>query len=190
MNELVTVNDGKPVTTSLKVAEVFGKEHAKVLRSIESLECSPEFNRANFGLVEYTDAKNEKRPSYNITRDGFVFLAMGFTGKKAAQFKETYIAEFNRMENSLKQISGGGIVAEIARVMKETLLENARLQHDVAFLSHFKPNSKPGEIAKNGLPKNQFRRGFFCSKNGKNTCVLLEHPTLPGLYEEYKQVQA
>ncbi|EBA6490188.1 Rha family transcriptional regulator, partial [Salmonella enterica] len=51
--------------------------------------------------VEYIDAKGEKRPMYEMTKDGFVFLVMGFTGKKAAAFKEAYIAEFNRMEAEL-----------------------------------------------------------------------------------------
>ncbi|EPX4070212.1 Rha family transcriptional regulator, partial [Shigella flexneri] len=51
----------------------------------------------------YTDAKGEKRPMYQITKNGFVFLVMGFTGKKAAAFKEAYIAEFDRMEAELRQ---------------------------------------------------------------------------------------
>ncbi|ENX6807224.1 Rha family transcriptional regulator, partial [Escherichia coli] len=44
-----------------------------------------------------------KLPMYQITKNGFVFLVMGFTGKKAAAFKEAYIAEFDRMEAELRQ---------------------------------------------------------------------------------------
>ncbi|EAA8353954.1 Rha family transcriptional regulator [Salmonella enterica] len=99
----VTIENGRAVTTSVAVAEYFRKLHKNVIQKIETLECSPEFNRLNFKPVDYTDAKGEKRPAYQITKNGFVFLVMGFTGKKAAIFKEAYIAEFDRMENELRQ---------------------------------------------------------------------------------------
>lgn len=97
----VFIHNGKAVTTSRYVAEYFEKRHERVLDKIRSLDCSIEFNEHNFVLVEYTDTKGEKRPMYEMTKDGFVFLVMGFTGKKAAAFKEAYIAEFNRMEAEL-----------------------------------------------------------------------------------------
>lgn len=97
----VTIHNGQAVTTSLDVADYFGKLHKNVIQKIESIDCSEEFNRLNFQPVDYTDAKGEKRPMYTMTKDGFVFLVMGFTGKKAAAFKEAYIAEFNRMEAEL-----------------------------------------------------------------------------------------
>lgn len=99
--DLVVV-DGQITTTSLQIAEHFGKRHKNVMQAIANLECSPEFNRLNFQPVEYLDAKGEKRPCYRITRDGFVFLAMGFTGKEAAQWKEAYITAFNKMEAELR----------------------------------------------------------------------------------------
>lgn len=101
MNELVTIQKGRGITTSLLVAQVFGKQHKNVLRAIGLMECSDTFHRLNFEPVEYVDVKGEKRPMCLITRDGFAFLAMGFTGKKASQFKEQYIAAFNRMERIL-----------------------------------------------------------------------------------------
>ena len=67
------------------------------------LDCSVDFNQANFGLVTYQDAKGEQRPMYYMTRDGFTFLAMGFTGKIAAKFKEAYINAFNEMEEMLRK---------------------------------------------------------------------------------------
>ena len=75
------------------------KEHGKILSRFGA--GGGEFNARNFALVEYRDAKGEARPQYLMTRDGFTFLAMGFTGAKAARFKELYIAEFNRMEEEL-----------------------------------------------------------------------------------------
>ena len=90
--------DGKPVTTSLLVADRFAKRHGNVLMALRKLECSEEFNALNFKLVEYRDSKGETRPMYEITRDGFMFLAMGFTGKEAAEWKEKFIEAFNRVE--------------------------------------------------------------------------------------------
>ncbi|EID5174422.1 Rha family transcriptional regulator [Salmonella enterica] len=97
----VFIHNGKAVTTSRYVADYFIKRHDDVLKKIRQLDCSAEFNARNFADVEYTDTKGEKRPMYEMTKDGFVFLVMGFTGKKAAAFKEAYIAEFNRMEAEL-----------------------------------------------------------------------------------------
>lgn len=99
---LVMVSNDRVVTTSLQVAEKFGKLHKNVIRAIKNLDCSEAFNRLNFEPVEYTDAKGEKRIMYYITRDGFAFLVMGFTGKVAAKFKEAYINAFNEMEDILR----------------------------------------------------------------------------------------
>ena len=101
IENIVEIDDGKMFTTSLIVAEAFEKEHKDVLRAITNLECSQEFNERNFAPVEYRDAKGEMRPAYRLTRDGFSFLAMGFTGKKAAAWKEKFLMAFNAMEEAL-----------------------------------------------------------------------------------------
>ena len=86
-----------PMTDSLKVADVFGKRHDNILQALKNLDCSEEFNALNFKVVKYTDEKGEKRPKVLMTQDGFTFLVMGFRGKKAAEFKEAYIKQFNEM---------------------------------------------------------------------------------------------
>lgn len=78
----ITISNGRAVTTSFAVAEYFCKRHDNVLRAIANIECSEKFNALNFEDVTYTDAKGEQRPMYQITKNGFVFLVMGFTGKK------------------------------------------------------------------------------------------------------------
>lgn len=100
--DLELVN-GVPVVNSLKIAECFGKQHQHVLRDIKALQADlpGDFNASNFGLVEYLDAKGEKRPAFNLTRDGFTLLAMGFTGKQALAWKLRYIEAFNAMEGRL-----------------------------------------------------------------------------------------
>ncbi|HBC0354047.1 TPA: Rha family transcriptional regulator [Salmonella enterica subsp. enterica serovar Napoli] len=102
----ITIHDNRPVTTSVSVANFFGKQHKHVLEKIRSLDCSPAFTAANFSTVAITTQAGfdeRETEAYEMTKDGFVFLVMGFTGKKAARFKEAYIAEFNRMEEEIRQ---------------------------------------------------------------------------------------
>ncbi|MHA3104143.1 Rha family transcriptional regulator [Acinetobacter sp. ANC 3791] len=104
----VSIINNQTLTTSLKVAEVFGKRHTHVLEKIEKLDCSTEFTSANFlAHEEIIQAGAVKRPSkyYQMTKDGFIFLVMGFTGTKAAQIKEQYITLFNLMAQKLLQQS-------------------------------------------------------------------------------------
>ena len=87
------------ITNSILVAKHFKKRHSDVMRAVKNCECSKEFSERNFALVEYVDAKGEKRPMYEMTKNGFSFIAMGFTGKQAAQFKESYINAFDEMSS-------------------------------------------------------------------------------------------
>jgi len=103
VSHLVFIEGNDLVTDSLTVADVFNKRHADVLKSIESLNCSTEFSERNFSLAEYKDAQQKVRPKYLLKRDGLMFLVMGYTGERAAQMKESYIYEFNRMEQQIKQ---------------------------------------------------------------------------------------
>ena len=97
-------NEEQIVTSSRMVAEKFEKRHSDVLRSIANLECSPEFTQRNFALSSYKDESGKENKEYLITKDGFVMLAMGFTGEKAFRFKEAYINAFNSMAQDLKRI--------------------------------------------------------------------------------------
>jgi Rha family phage regulatory protein len=102
-SEVISIINNQPRTTSLKVAEVFGKLHKNVLRAIDNLDCSTEFRRLNFELChKNSDLQNGKpQPYHEMTKDGFMFLVMGFTGKQAARIKEAYIAAFNWMADQL-----------------------------------------------------------------------------------------
>lgn len=103
--DLILVHNDELRTTSLKVAEAFGKLHKDVLRKIESLGCSSEFSSAHFcAHVENQQVGTARRDMkyYEMTKDGFMFLVMGFTGEKAAQVKEAYISAFNWMAARLR----------------------------------------------------------------------------------------
>lgn len=93
----------KTITTSETIAKVFGKLHKNVLRDIrEILEAGDdEFNRLNFELVEFIDKKGEKRPMFEMTKDGFLLLVMGYKTKKAMAIKIAYIKAFNFMQEQL-----------------------------------------------------------------------------------------
>lgn len=101
-NDAVVLKNGHAVTTTMKVAEIFGKRHDKVLRAIDNLECSEEFRRANFGAANYLDKQGKSRPMYEMQKNGVAWLVTGFTGPEAARFKEAYIMAFDLMEAALR----------------------------------------------------------------------------------------
>ncbi|WP_270350816.1 Rha family phage regulatory protein [Escherichia coli] len=113
----IAIVDGQAVTSSLAVANFFSKRHDDVLKKIRTLECSASFTARNFSVSDYTDCTGRKLPCYQITRDGFAFLAMGFTGKRAARFKEAYINAFNLMEKLLSKPSTLSDAADNASVL-------------------------------------------------------------------------
>jgi len=127
--------DGQLYVTSLEVAECFEKEHGKVIRSIENLECSQMFRQANFGLSSYVNKQGRKMPMYLITRDGFTMLAMGFTGKKAVAWKERFIEAFNAMEHQLSvskqfDFDAQAILQNLDNCMK--MLSQHSVEHSVS----------------------------------------------------------
>ena len=122
----VMVVNGKevPAVTSPQVAEAFGKEHYNVVRDIRATaaKCSESFNALNFELVDYKDAKGERRPMYVLTKDGMMMLTMGYTTPEAMRIKEAYIMRFNEMDRELAAPKIAGIPiphfddpAEVAR---------------------------------------------------------------------------
>jgi anti-repressor protein len=124
MKELVFKGESNQVlTNSLLVAEKFGKEHNKVIRDIQNLSCSDEFRVANFGVSSYISLQNKELPMYVMTKDGFSFLVMGYTGVKAGMFKEEYIKAFNKMEETIKN---GGF--NVPKSFREALLLAAEQQ--------------------------------------------------------------
>lgn len=102
LSQAVFIQNQQIKTDSLKVADAFGKRHTHVLRAIETLDCPNEFREPNFGLANYIDEQGKPRPMYEMTKDGWMFLVMGFTGEKAAQIKIAFINAFNAMATLLQ----------------------------------------------------------------------------------------
>lgn len=142
---------GKIVTSSQAVAYYFGKRHDNVISSIRGLlnfkdtqggiPKNGETLKKWFYEYQYTNEQNyQTYPAFLMTRDGFTLLAMGFTGKKALEWKIRYIQAFNEMERKLKEQEN--LVAEnsaakfktpdvappevLAQARAKTMLMNAR----------------------------------------------------------------
>lgn len=126
--ELVFCGENSQVlTSSLLVAEKFGKAHDNVLKAVRNIllggvvknDETPMFAESTY----YNEQNGQTYPMFVMNRDGFTLLAMGFTGKKALQFKLDYIAAFNKMEQIIKQgqkkLSGAEFLLQQAQLMVE-----------------------------------------------------------------------
>ncbi|NDY71815.1 hypothetical protein DO021_01530 [Desulfobacter hydrogenophilus] len=98
----ITETNGKLMVPSVMVAEHFKKRHDNIIRTIKSLEIPQNFRLLNFEESSYINEQNKTQPAMNMTRDGFVLLVMGFTGKRAMEWKLKYIEAFNAMEKAQK----------------------------------------------------------------------------------------
>lgn len=129
LNDAIFVQNDQVRTTSLKVAEAFGRQHKNVIQKIETLECSAEFASANFSAhvqkVSIGNGANRESKYYEMTKDGFMFLVMGFTGKVAAQIKEAYINAFNAMAAQLAS-QGAELPESTGRQLQRKLTPDER----------------------------------------------------------------
>ena len=144
------------------VADAFEKGHREVLRSIDQILSedsgySAEFNRCNFAPISYTDVRGRKQRCYAMTRDGFTALVMGFTGKKAARFKEFYIKRFNEMERFI-----GALVS--AREQFPKLTAQIRLLHPDAKPYHYSNECDMLNRIVIGMSAKQFREAHGLEK--------------------------
>ena len=123
-------NKGTPVTDSLKVADVFGKQHKNVLQQIRNMLGQAENSACQKWFYEtiFLDAQNKPRPMYVMNRDGFSLLAMGLTGAKAMKFKVAFIEQFNKMELMLQNAKN----QSFSKVIPQTFSEALRLAADQA----------------------------------------------------------
>ncbi|MDR0259619.1 MAG: Rha family transcriptional regulator [Acidovorax sp.] len=106
ITELVALSDGKPMTSSRKMAKRFNKRHANVLRLFQTRiqgRHSPEFIELNFELVDYIDAKGEARQEILMTKNGFIAMATKLSG--AEEWQERFIAAFDRLSEQLERMA-------------------------------------------------------------------------------------
>lgn len=136
---VVRICSGEMRVSSLDISRHFGRPHKDVLQSIDRLiaQTGPEFTERNFSLSEYRDATGRALRCFDIGRDGFSMLVMGFTGDAAVLWKLRYIEAFNAMEAELRAVP---------QVMEGRL---ASLEGDVAALcSLFLEDQSPPRIVR------------------------------------------
>lgn len=167
LNEITITNrDGKLTVSSLQVAKDFGKRHDHIMRDIENLiagtsaESSANLTTQNWGVKSfftentYINERGRTYECYDITRDGFSLLVMGFTGKKALEWKLKYIEAFNLMEQQLLNRNGLNVNLEelITKTITMTISETIKVL--VPLINHPAPSvteisdDKPKRIRK------------------------------------------
>ncbi|KRG52717.1 Rha family transcriptional regulator [Stenotrophomonas beteli] len=127
-SEVVMLSGKHVMTDSRKVAEAFGKRHAHVTRKIRGLmKKLPEGGAPIFGHTPYIDSHNgETYDLYQMNKDGFMLLVMGFTGDEALKVKLEFIAAFNEMAEFVRaQVDGALQRWEVAYVEYRADLEHA-----------------------------------------------------------------
>ncbi|MFP7444320.1 phage regulatory protein/antirepressor Ant [Bacillus infantis] len=102
MNELIIMHNQQAVTSSLQVAETFEKQHKNIIQVVENLVAENPATKKMYFESSY-DNRGKQYKMYYMNRDAFTLLAMGFTGKKALEFKLKYIEAFNQMERKLQE---------------------------------------------------------------------------------------
>lgn len=125
MRKFVEARDGTAFTTSQQVAQAFGKQHHHVMQKVDALECSEQFLTSNFSRVRFEHRGNTYE-ACEMTKDGFIFLVMGFTGKNAAAIKEGYIGAFNEMASRLgldAEVLVGDLVGAVIGTSGENVLD-------------------------------------------------------------------
>lgn len=143
--------------SSLDVAKMFDKMHKHVIRDIENLDCSEEFRKTNFGRSSYKSEQNKKMPCYDMTRDGFMFLVMGYRGKKASAIKEMYIKRFNDMEKFIHTLV-------TTRKDFPLLTDNIKLLHENPKPYHFSNECDMINKLVTGMTAKKFREAHNIPK--------------------------
>ena len=158
-NELVIMHDRQAVTSSLQVAETFEKRHNNILRNINSIKKDVLNFEEMFVESTEPDSYGRDRRMYYMNRDGFTLLAMGFTGKKAMQFKLKYIKAFNSMEKQLSVKTDSYMIQDPIKRAERWIEEQKEL----------KEVRKELEVAK---PKAQFADAVSTSKTSISITTL------------------
>ena len=113
---------------SIDLGKVFKKEHKNILQLIENLP-NDEFRALNFNKSDYLDSRGRLQPCYNLTKDGFCLLVMGFTGEKAYKFKVEFIKAFNRLLDENKALKYAYYVDKIAS-LEAVALSKSKYHND------------------------------------------------------------
>ena len=183
MEELVFLENDKAITTSRNVAESFERNHQHVLEAIDNLTVE---NSTVKNMFHETTYKNERGREYReiyMNRDGFTLLAMGFTGKKALEFKLKYIEAFNQMEKQLQEIyhvSETALTNNVMKIMKEDLFHEIDERFEM-----YEENYRPTHA--NKIRINRYIKERLGSEQEENEAELVKQRVLLMLNAEHWQ---
>lgn len=169
--------DGQLVVSSRQVAEHFEKQHKHVLSTVESLKAENSAVTPMFCETTYTAGTGKAYKEYLMNRDGFMLLAMGFTGKKALEWKIKYIQAFNAMEKALKQHSPSYLLEDPIERAQRWIEEQQEKKLALAALEESKPKvatydalvSNEGYV---GLREMAKMLGYPVNKMGAYVCEI------------------
>ncbi|MDE6091832.1 MAG: Rha family transcriptional regulator [Ruminococcus sp.] len=174
MNEITITNtNGVLTVSSLQVAKDFGKQHKDVLEKITSLRAENSAVTSMFIESTYKAGTGKTYKCYDITRDGFSLLVMGFTGKKALEWKLKYIEAFNSMEKQLININ-----SDIEEIVSKVLDE--RIENVVNRVFDEKMNSVIKAV------KETVEKTSYETVNTLIPCFLYTHKKLKKLHKKLK----
>lgn len=185
MSNLVIMKNKQVVTTSTKVSDDFGREHRNVMRDIRDLQKDVLNFEQMFLEGNEPDSYGRDRKIYYMNRDGFALLAMGFTGKKALQFKLGYIQAFNQMEKQIQSsqlpMSQEDIMIATLKTQKEIKATLKLVENDIDYLKQEINLSRSQKHRLSGL----VRKNVFNALGGKRTQAYMDKNLKARLYSNH-----
>lgn len=125
MEEVAKMLCNEGLVSSKTVALLYDRQHKNVMQAIRNVDCTEEFRHINFQPVYKIVcgvAINNRATEFLMTRGGFMYLVFGFTGRKAAAFKQCVIETFNRMEKELRRLGNITFVEALREKAREAAL--------------------------------------------------------------------
>lgn len=150
--------DGVTYVSSRCIAEIFEKRHDNIMRDICNLECSERFRLLNFEESNYKNKQGKNMPEILMTKNGFVVLVMGFTGKKAMSFKEAYIKRYDEMEAFIQS-------RQVARLEYPALTDAIKSMHEDPKFYHYSNEADMINKIVLGMTAKQFRQVYDIPAN-------------------------
>ena len=164
-NEVIVINDvdvqfnlvnDEFSVTSLDIAKVFEKQHTHVIRSIENMGRFEILkDQSKIGEIFYSDKYGRKQKVYQLNRDVFGFIVMGFTGKKAEDWKWDFINVFNEMERLIRVD-----IKKLQEKDDQLKEKEALIEKQAKLLLYIAPTINSWEINERGEVKDTIIRAY------------------------------